>query len=975
MKTFIKLLIAFLLIYLFNSTFVFTQDRIQLKSQFTAAVDTTWINHFMSNDLPGKIEIADMVTDASGNVYIVGTVRNMLSGEDYITIKYNSAGIEQWSVEFNGTLNSRDAGSGIAVDALGNVYVTGGSRSIDTERDYATIKYNSAGEQQWIAYYDGLITEASDEANDIVVDDEGNIYVTGDSESNSGYDFTTIKYNNDGEEQWVARYDGPASESDDTGYFITIDISGNIYVAGRSDGNDGKDDYLIVKYNSSGEEQWVARYDGPDSKTDQVKGLVIDQAGNVYVTGQSSNANFKWEYATVMFNSAGVEQWTSRYSNSNNSNDYARALAVNDSGYVYVTGSSNDGNDDDFITIKYSPTGAEEWVKIFDGPSNGYDRASAITLDESENIYVAGESEGSMLIKYDPAGNEILNTNYPDIYSIVTLTKDNSGEILMAGSHINNGYCATVKFSEAGIKVWDVIKNGPPLSSEQPVAMALDLNGNLYMTGLSRRAQTSVDYFLIKYNSSGDELWTAIYNGLDGSADYVSAIVTDNDGNVYLTGQSGLAGNDKDWATIKYNHEGEEQWAARFLGIADYHASAEDLVVDADGNVYVTGYSPKATSFSSVDITTIKYNSAGEEEWVVYYDGPAADRDEARAITIDLLGNIYVTGYSKGLTSNDDFVTIKYNPAGVEQWVTHYDGDGNSVDVAIDIEIDHLNNIVICGLSTGTGTNVDFTTVQYNSLGEEQWVQRFNGTANQMDVPKELAINENRDIFVTGYTSGTNDRDYLTIKYSNDGVEQWASEYNGPGYNFGNHDEAYSLAIGENGNIYVTGISEGFFGSYDYTTLKYNSEGIVEWETRYDFKYDSPVDVVSDGLGNIYVTGQTLFDYDSEAMAVTIKYTDEISTGIESENKNIPESFHLNQNYPNPFNPSTNIKYGLPTASNVKLEVYNFLGQKIITLLDSYQSAGYHEVKFDASQLASGIYLYRLQAGEFIQIEKMMLLK
>lgn len=965
MKTFLKLLITFILIYLFNSSFVFTQSEYKMKSQSITTVDTTWVNHYMSNDLPGNIRIANMVTDASNNVYIVGTVRNMLSGDDYFTIKYNSVGVEQWSAEYNGSANSTDIGLNIAVDVLGNVYVTGGSRSIDTERDYATIKYNSAGEEQWKAYYDGPITEASDQAEAIAVDDEGNIYVTGSSESNSSDDFTTIKYNNDGEEQWVSRYDGPDDEGQDTGYYLVFDNAGFIYVAGRSDGNGTRDDYCIIKYNDLGEEQWVARYDGPDSKTDQVRGIVINQSGNVYVTGQSSNANSKWEYATVMFNSAGVEQWSSRYSNSNNSNDVGRALAVNDSGFVYVTGSSND----DFITIKYSPTGTEDWVAIYNGPSDASDRASVITLDEFGNIYVAGQSEGSTLIKYDPAGNEILTANYPDVYEIVAQSIDVSGNIILAGNNSNSGYCSTIQFTNSGIKEWDNIKHGPPLSNDRPVDMALDLTGNLFVAGIS-----SGDYYLIKYNSSGAELWTTFYNGLDGSFDMVSAIVTDNYGNVYLTGQSGLPGNDKDWATIKYNPEGAEQWAVRFLGIADYHASAEDLVVDVDGNVYVTGYSPKDISFSSIDITTIKYNSTGEEEWVVYYDGPAADRDEARAITIDPLGNIYVTGYSKGLTSNDDFVTIKYNSAGVEQWVTHYNGDGNSVDVSIDIDIDHLNNIVICGSSSGIGTNVDFTTIQYNSSGEEQWVQRFNGTTNQMDVPKELAINENGDVFVTGFTLGTNNHDYLTIKYSSGGVQQWASNYNGPGYNFGNEDEANALAIGENGNIYVTGISEGFFGSYDYATLKYNSAGVVEWITSYDCKYDEPVSVVTDGLGHIYVTGQTVFDY-GEARATTIKYSDEPATGIESENKDLPESFELNQNYPNPFNPSTTINYSIPKKSKVVLKVFDVLGREVSILINSEQPQGNYKIEFDASNMTSGVYFYRMQAGEFVKTKKMILLR
>jgi len=89
----------------------------------------------------------------------------------------------------------------------------------------------------------------------------------------------------------------------------------------------------------------------------------------------------------------------------------------------------------------------------------------------------------------------------------------------------------------------------------------------------------------------------------------------------------------------------------------------------------------------------------------------------------------------------------------------------------------------------------------------------------------------------------------------------------------------------------------------------------------------------------------------------------------------IPVSYSLEQNYPNPFNPTTHIKYGLPYAGEVLVEVYNLLGQKIVTLFDSYQSAGYHVLEFDASNLPSGIYFYRIQSKEFQSIKKMMLIK
>jgi hypothetical protein len=83
----------------------------------------------------------------------------------------------------------------------------------------------------------------------------------------------------------------------------------------------------------------------------------------------------------------------------------------------------------------------------------------------------------------------------------------------------------------------------------------------------------------------------------------------------------------------------------------------------------------------------------------------------------------------------------------------------------------------------------------------------------------------------------------------------------------------------------------------------------------------------------------------------------------------------LKQNYPNPFNPSTTIRYGLPHKSQVSLIVYNTLGQLVSQLVSGEQEAGYHEVRFDASYLSSGMYFYRLQAGDFVQARKLLLLR
>jgi hypothetical protein len=89
----------------------------------------------------------------------------------------------------------------------------------------------------------------------------------------------------------------------------------------------------------------------------------------------------------------------------------------------------------------------------------------------------------------------------------------------------------------------------------------------------------------------------------------------------------------------------------------------------------------------------------------------------------------------------------------------------------------------------------------------------------------------------------------------------------------------------------------------------------------------------------------------------------------------LPEELILDQNFPNPFNPGTTIRYGIPDKAMVRLTVWNTLGQKVATLVQGEQEAGYHEVRFDGSGLASGVYLYRLQAGSLVSVKKLLLLR
>jgi beta-propeller repeat-containing protein len=206
---------------------------------------------------------------------------------------------EAWVASYNGPGNYVDQAAATAVDDSGNVYVTGGSYGSDGSSDYATIKYNAAGQEEWIARYNGP-AEGNDIAAAIAVDGSGNVYLTGSSVDPGGSpDYATIKYSSNGQEQWIARYNGPDAFFDEA-TAIAVDSSGNVYVTGSSYDSDSASDYATIKYDSAGQEQWVSRYDAPGQSFDDPSAIAIDDSGAVYVTGASSVADgVAPDYATV----------------------------------------------------------------------------------------------------------------------------------------------------------------------------------------------------------------------------------------------------------------------------------------------------------------------------------------------------------------------------------------------------------------------------------------------------------------------------------------------------------------------------------------------------------------------------------------------------------------------------------------------------------------------------------------------------
>jgi hypothetical protein len=441
---------------------------------------------------------------------------------------------EEW-VTTSGDFDD-DWGKAVVTDSLGNVYVAGYDRS-GASANYVTTKYDTAGNELWVARSDG--SAGGDGWAEAMVLDEsaGQLYVTGVSTGpRPNYDFATIAYDLDGEELWTARYDravlDPARSpysADDRARDLAVGPNGDIYVTGWSYNganiSGGTDfDYVTVAYDQHGSELWVARYNNPMNGFEMPAAITVDAAtGNIYVTGHGINNSFSnIDVITVAYDSSGNELWVDLYSGVGNRQDSGNDVATDSAGNVYVTGETKADDSSfnyDILTIAFDPSGRRNWVNSHDGLEHMWDRGRAVEVGPSGRIYVTGFSWNS-ITKHD---------------------------------------LTTIAYDPSGAQAWLSTYNGPADGAERPTAMAVDpVDERIYVAAFSDGVGLyNDDWATVAYDSDGKEVWAMRKAGADSnSSDWPQAIAVDPFGDVVVTGRMNwVAGtNDSDISTIKYSY-------------------------------------------------------------------------------------------------------------------------------------------------------------------------------------------------------------------------------------------------------------------------------------------------------------------------------------------------------------------------------------------------------------------------------------
>jgi hypothetical protein len=394
---------------------------------------------------------------------------------------------------------------------------------------------------------------------------------------------------------------------------------------------------------------------------------------------------------------------------------------------------------------------------------------------------------------------------------------DGNGNVYVTGSAIGSGGVseyATLAYSSAGVPLWTNRYRGPG-NDHHAQALAVDGNGRVYVTGSSRGSGGYYDYATVAYSSAGVALWTNRYGGPAMFDDYPQAIATDGNGNVYVAGYSRGSGTGWDYATVAYSSGGVPLWTNLYDGAANSDDQALAMAVDGSGNVYVTGRS----GYPTYDYATLAYSSSGVPLWTNRYNGPGNDDDEAIDVAVDGQGIVYVTGSAVRAIiypySYRDWTTIAYSSAGVPLWTTRYDEGFDNVYGVQGVAAGG-SNVVVAGTWRDGGGNYQYATLAYSSGGVALWTNYYRGPGGT-DYAQGVAVDNSGNAYVTGYSASTNaypyNYAYATVKYSSQGLPLWTNRHRN-GMPQGKH----SLAIGPDGALYVTGISDA-----DFTTVKYIS--------------------------------------------------------------------------------------------------------------------------------------------------------
>ena len=346
--------------------------------------------------------------------------------------------------------------------------------------------------------------------------------------------------------------------------------------------------------------------------------------------------------------------------------------------------------------------GAAYWTRTHD-QSGKIDEGAGVATDGVGNIYVVANVEDAnnqqdiWIRKYDPTGVSLWTQQYDggvgSIDSVSSVTSDDAGFMIAVGRQSTGGMGSDFWLSRCdpqGQLLWAFTDAGPIFGAD--IAM---LPGGEFVVSGSIKQNGDDNAWIRRYDGSGAEVWTRVYEGADNGPDTASSVAVDGAGNILVAGRT-------------------------FTMVEGF-------------NIWLRRYTPD-----------------GQVDWSVERDGPVGGIDWANGIADDpLSGEIAVVGRVDGEGGSVDIWIAKYDDAGVEQWEVIHDENGET-DLANDVDIDSAGNVIVVG-QTEFGAQDDIWIGKYSAAGDELWIDVYGNEAGEEDLARAVAVDPFDDIVTVGY--------------------------------------------------------------------------------------------------------------------------------------------------------------------------------------------------------------------------------
>jgi hypothetical protein len=466
---------------------------------------------------------------------------------------------------------------------------------------------------------------------------------------------------------------------------------------------------------------------------------------------------------------------------------------------------------------------------------------------------------------------------------------------------------------------------------------------------------------LAAFSQAPDTLWVRSY--FTGNSDFDGwQVIETSDRCLAVIGSTRTSTNaDWDIVLLKINSSGDTLWTRIFGG--DLLDNGRSLREISNGGYIIAGFSD-ASIANGKDMILIKTDSLGNTSWVRYF-GDTYEQ-EARSVALTPDGGYILAGWTDTQDRQDDIYIVKTDSLGHSEWSRTY-GDTLSQRAWSIASTSDSGYIVSGWKNQGLLGNSQLFIMKLNSLGDTIWTRTF---GSPMDDEEARSVVETSDGYIVAGDSVGPDgyRDAAIFKLDLNGNRVWTTLLS-------DMVMTNSVFVADSGDILATGY--GVISSDNIVfAAKFNSQGARLWIKTFPYVqsngwYGRSIIETYD-RGCVYAGSLTI---PSHTRIFLIKLTADEGQAVSHDSDKIPSTAVLSPNYPNPFNGRCLIEYYVPNTILCKLEIFDIVGRRVVTLQDEVESAGYHQVIWNSGDTPSGLYFYRLSSANFSETRKMLLVR